>query len=95
MKLVFFGQISEDDLESPVTFADLLVFVTGADCIPPLGFPVQCTVSFYSQEEGSRRLPSSSTCALTLYLPRGVTEENDFRALMSDSLTGSYGFGKV
>jgi len=69
--------------------------VTGADSIPPLGFPEACKIDFYTQDEGSRRLPYASTCSLTLYLPRGVTEEVDFRELMFNSLKGSLGFGKV
>jgi len=66
--------------------------MTRADSIPPLGFP---EIDSYSQDKASWRLPDASTCELTLYLPRGVTEEVDFRELMFDSLKGSFGFGKV
>ena len=81
--------------EVDATFEDLLVFVTGADHPPALGFPRKCEVHFFDQEPGTRRLPYASTCALFLYLPRGVREEEDFADMMSTSLVGSLGFGKV
>ncbi|CAL8282068.1 unnamed protein product [Merluccius merluccius] len=59
------------------------VFVTGADHPPALGFPRKCEVHFFNQEPGTRRLPYASTCALFLYLPRGVREEEDFADMMS------------
>ncbi|KAK0133392.1 G2/M phase-specific E3 ubiquitin-protein ligase [Merluccius polli] len=87
--------IKVEEGEVDATFEDLLVFVTGADHPPALGFPSKCQVHFFSQEPGTRRLPYASTCALFLYLPRGVREEEDFADLMSTALVGSLGFGKV
>ncbi|KAK2814659.1 hypothetical protein Q5P01_000862 [Channa striata] len=78
-----------------ISFEDLLVFVTGADHIPPLGFPHPCTITFYDQEPGSRRIPYASTCSLTISLPRGVEEEQEFNDLMNTARKGSLGFGKV
>lgn len=69
----------EEDCELPLT--DILVFWTGADTVPPCGFESSLNVAFFSQdastgrltqEPPSRRLPSSSTCSLTLSLPRDV-----------------------
>ncbi len=71
------------------------LFVTAADSIPPLGFQQKCQVEFYDQEEPTRRIPNAPTCALTLYLPRGVLEEEEFRELMFLAIKGSLGFGKV
>ncbi|CAL8382690.1 unnamed protein product [Gadus morhua 'NCC'] len=87
--------IKVEEGEVDATFEDLLVFVTGAGHPPALGFPRKCEVHFFDQEPGTRRLPYASTCALFLYLPRGVREEEDFADMMSTSLVGSLGFGKV
>ncbi|XP_057217759.1 G2/M phase-specific E3 ubiquitin-protein ligase-like [Triplophysa rosa] len=78
-----------------ISFEDLLAFVTAADSIPPLGFQQKCHTEFYEQEEPTRRIPYASTCALTLYLPRGVIEEEEFKELMFTAIKGSLGFGKV
>ncbi|KAA0701586.1 hypothetical protein E1301_Tti023046 [Triplophysa tibetana] len=78
-----------------ITFEELLTFATGADAIPPLDFPHKCSIEFYDQEEGSCRLPFSSTCALVLYLPRGIAQEDELRDLLTFALKGSLGFGKV
>ncbi|CAM4652135.1 unnamed protein product [Leuciscus chuanchicus] len=60
--------VGEEDVG--ISFEDVLVFVTAADSVPPLGFQQKCKVEFYDQEEPTRRIPYASTCALTLYLPR-------------------------
>ncbi|KAL3996297.1 hypothetical protein ACER0C_008953 [Sarotherodon galilaeus] len=85
---------SMDSCEQEVdhTFEDLLVFVTGADFLPPLGFPQSCNTDFYDQESWMRRIPYASTCSLCLYLPRGVADEKQF---MNTALKGSLGFGKA
>lgn len=76
-----------------VTFKDLLVFWTGVDSVPSLGFPRKPVIEFYDQE-GSSRLPYTSTCSLTLYLPRGA-EEEEMDALLTRAIKESFGFGKV
>lgn len=48
------------------TFEELLVFITGADLLPPLG---SCNIDFYDQESGIRidvqLIPvSSETCCI-------------------------------
>lgn len=92
LQFYFFVSI-ENELD--VTFEDILVFVTGADAVPPLGFQRKCEIQFYEQETGVKRIPYSSTCALILYLPRGVTEEEVFKDLMQLAMKESFGFGKV
>lgn len=89
---MFYAQTEED---VGIFFEDVLMFVTAADSVPPLGFQQMCKVEFYDQEEPTRRIPYASTCALTLYLPRGVSEEEEFRDLMFLAIKGSLGFGKV
>lgn len=85
--------IQEGELD--IKLEEVLVFVSGADSIPPLGFPEPLQIDFYDQEEGQRRLPFASTCSLTLYLPRRVQEEGEFKEIMNWALRGSLGFGKV
>ena len=75
-------------------FEELLIFLNGADCLPPLGFPNRCSINFYDQEPGVKRIPFASTFA-SLFLPRGMECETEFRELMGLELRGSLGFGKM
>lgn len=81
--------------DSEVTLPMLLAFWTGCDVLPPGGFPVQPRVTFFTQEEGIRRLPGSSTCGLVLMLPRGQTDADAFNETMVFVLSNTYGFGKL
>ena len=54
----------QDLEEGDVSGKDLLVFITGAECLPPLGFSKKITVDFYNFEQNSRRRPYASTCGL-------------------------------
>ena len=63
------------DKEIPMTFTELLTFITGADHVPPCGFPSRIEIQFYTREDGENRLPYVSTCALQFRLPRGVGPE--------------------
>ena len=81
-------------MESEVTLADVLMFWTGAEAIPPGGFPLRPTLAFYSQDQGNR-LPSSSTCGLYLWVPRGCSGVDDFLKMMTFVLKNTYGFGKL
>ncbi|KAI9541253.1 hypothetical protein NQZ68_032257 [Dissostichus eleginoides] len=74
--------IIEDKL-TELTFEDLLIFITGADEVPMLGFPNKPSIDFYTQEVGVRRLPYASTCAMTLFLPRGITEEQELHNILN------------
>ncbi|KAJ8246601.1 hypothetical protein GJAV_G00253300 [Gymnothorax javanicus] len=87
--------VAIEEGEVDAQFKDLLIFVTAADHIPPLGFPGECIIRFSDQEPGTRRLPYASTCAVTLHLPRGIDESVEFRDMMDMALKGSLGFGKV
>ncbi|KAF4115370.1 hypothetical protein G5714_002859 [Onychostoma macrolepis] len=79
--------------QSAITFQEMLVFITGADSIPPLGFPGQPRIEFYTQE--NRRLPYVSTCGMVLFLPRGIQEEEELTDLLNTALKGYLGFGKI
>ena len=68
------------------------MFITGADSAPPLGFPQLISVQFY---HFTGNVQWSSTCALTLHLPRGVEDPQEFNKLMKESLLECHGFGKM
>ncbi|KAI9535788.1 hypothetical protein NQZ68_040450 [Dissostichus eleginoides] len=72
-----------EDKLTELTFEDLLIFITGADEVPTLGFPNKPSIDFYTQEAGMRRLPYASTCAMTLFLPRGITEEQELHNILN------------
>lgn len=76
-----------------MTFATLLQFVTGADCVPPLGFPKLLTLDFYDLA-GENRYPSASTCDLRLWLPRNVNCVT-LKRLLEDAIQCGVGFGKI
>ena len=81
--------------ESDITISQLLDFWTGADRVPPCGFDKQLVIDFYTPEIGVYRLPSASTCALTLYLPRGIEEPEVLSGMMRRALTECQGFGFI
>lgn len=64
LKFINFSLVAE---ESSVTLEDILVFATGADKIPPLGFPSKPKLCFLHDEQ--HLYPRGNTCGLILYLP--------------------------
>lgn len=76
----------------PVTFDELMIFITGADTVPVSGFSKKIEVMFYNQEPGLCRLPYASTCALQLWLPR---ETDSLSNIMVRALKESHGFHKI
>ena len=74
-----FLQDLADNVVEDLCLQDLLVFTTGADSIPPLGFDDPITLDFYDQEKDIKRLPWASTCSLSLYLPRGYEDTDEFK----------------
>ena len=91
------GQV-HDSTSSIVVYVNLpqiLAFVTGADCIPPLGFDINPTILFSSDR--SRLLPVASTCALTLTLTLsvGLAEYDAFQKNMDMAVLNAYEFGQV
>ncbi|CAB4030171.1 G2 M phase-specific E3 ubiquitin- ligase-like [Paramuricea clavata] len=63
---IYCFEIFLQDLERVIlkrlSLEHLLVFITGADCLPPLGFSKNITVDFYNFDENSRLRPYASTC---------------------------------
>lgn len=46
---------------------DILIFITGIDSMPQLGFRIKVDVKFCVQDD--LQYPTSNTCGLKLYLP--------------------------
>ena len=90
---LFLKDLEEDCIDG-LQLEDLLVFLTGANAVPPLGFGHEMVLDFYDVSEKETRLPWSSTCSLSLYLPRGVEEPDKFNSLICRSLQECHGFGK-
>uniref|UniRef100_A0A3B3XMS8 HECT domain-containing protein n=1 Tax=Poecilia mexicana TaxID=48701 RepID=A0A3B3XMS8_9TELE len=76
------------DGEASFSFEDLLLFITGAHHLPPLGFPKLVSLRFYSQDPSSSDpiLPHAAEDSLELFLPRGVPEASDLLVLLNRTL---------
>ena len=90
---VFLQDLEEGEVAG-LTLEDLLVFITAADCVPPLGFHKLITIDFYDFEGSIRRRPYASTCGLYFFLPRGFENPSDFSNFVKEALLECKGFGK-
>ena len=72
---------------------DVLIFFTGADRVPPLGFISQPTLTFLHDPKDI--FPTASTCSLELRLPTTHAEYNTFKDYMIIAFKGHGGFGVV
>ncbi len=71
---------------------DVLVFFTGADRVPPLGFEKKPKVTFL--HESDRKFCTSSTCDIQLRLPTSHGEDyQSFQEAIVMSLRDNDGFG--
>ena len=76
-----------------IRFEDLLIFMTGSDRIPPLGFHKKMSIDFYEMTS-QKHYPTASTCDMRLWLPRGIENEDFLKELLEEAVEGSHGFGK-
>lgn len=76
--------------ERQVTLCDLLIFFTGAEREPPLGFSPKPELLFSDE-----MLASASTCSLRLTLPTQHSSYETFKEYMILSLIGNDGFGRT
>ena len=81
------------DGEIDCTLEDVLVFFSGANHIPPLGFDVKPTLGFVNFSTAT--LPTASTCDLQLRLPSVYKDYCKFKDAMILGLKGNDGFGGV
>ena len=70
---------------------DVLVFISGADRIPPTGFGKKITVKFV--HDSAQTLATSSTCDIEIRLPTGHEDYDNFKKYMVLSFKGNDGFG--
>ena len=63
-------------------------FFSGAECIPPIGFPHDPVLIF-----GDNQYPTASTCALQLTLPKKYDRYYDFKAALDLAFICHGGFG--
>ena len=76
------------------TLEDILIFFTGAERVPVLGFELVPKLSFL-ESSPLRLLPTASTCSLELRLPTYHHNYITFKEYMSVGLKGCEGFGGV
>ena len=62
---------------------DVLIFFTGADRVPPLGFPQTPTLHFLGNDA---LYPTASTCSLMLRLPTRYSTYDAFKDTMTEGL---------
>ena len=79
-----------DVMKCKVTLADVLVFITGAPAVPPIGFVPHPSIQFKSVE-----YPSSNTCTNCFYLPVIKMTYDHFKYNALYGILNSYGFGQV
>ncbi len=72
-----------------VSLTMLMIFFTGAEEIPPMGYLYEPELNFSPISP----YPTSSTCALQLTLPTCYVEYGPFRDAMDTALLTNGGFG--
>ena len=82
------GVIAEDG--KIVSLEHIMIFITGADREPPLGFSEKPKLEFVEGE-----LATASTCSPTLRLPFRHPNYTTFTKFMTLSLLGHDGYGLV
>ena len=82
------------DGDCDCTLEEILVFFTGADKIPPLGFEKLPRLLFL---EGcpEKILPTASTCAIELRIPTYHSDFDSFKSFMILGIQNHDGFGTV
>ncbi|KAL7395333.1 hypothetical protein ABVT39_014643 [Epinephelus coioides] len=75
----------QDGLEPVhITLEDVLMFATGADRIPPLGFSVVPSLAFLHEHSlRKRKFPEANTCALIMRLPMHASYEQFSDSMIS------------
>lgn len=72
----------------------MLIFSTGADKIPPLGFDQEPKLTFL-ESAVDNMLPTASTCAIELRLPTCHSQFHSFKEYMTMALKSYGGFGGI
>lgn len=69
---------------------EVLIFCTGSDCVPPVGFHKKIDVIFLESEE---ILPTASTCSLEFRIPICHKDSSTFNEKMELALKCGMEFG--
>ena len=77
------------EVENLLTLSDILVFFSGSDTIPPLGYDVKPVLKF----DHTAVFPTAQTCGLQFHLPTKYSKPDMFRERMSYGITNNGGFG--
>ena len=80
--------------ECGVSISKIMMFVTGVERVPPMGFPLKPTISFLP-DDGMQTLPTASTCSLILRLPLSLVNYEDFKEKMKFDVLNTIGFGQL
>ncbi|CAM4567900.1 unnamed protein product [Leuciscus chuanchicus] len=84
-----------DEGTRPVTLQQILIFASGVDNIPLLGFPYLPQLEFLHGENQSRRVfPEANTCQVVLRLPLHTSYDN-FVKFMESGILQSPTFGVI
>ena len=78
--------------ESMCKLEDVLIFCTGSDCVPPLGFHKRIDLVFLGK---CQPLPTASTCSLIMRIPTCHRSSNSFNEMMELGLKGGIMFGSA
>eukprot|EP00058_Branchiostoma_floridae_P022873 XP_002608363.1 hypothetical protein BRAFLDRAFT_91322 [Branchiostoma floridae] len=80
-----------------VKVRDVMVFMTGAECEPPAGWPVRPMIQFSSCEKGCSCFATANTCTLTLKLPEHLDDlsQPQFSSRMTDTIKEGWGFDAI
>jgi hypothetical protein len=76
--------------EASANLEDVLVFITGANVPPPLGFDSTPTI-----ELTDGNFPTANTCSTTLHLPTVYEEYEVFKGKMDFSILNSPSLGQA
>lgn len=78
-----------------ISLKEILAFITGAEQVPPSGFPKTIEILFFDRPLSGVKYPYTSTCALQFFIPKGVENYEEMENLIRESLKCGQGFGNV
>ena len=81
------------DEDNACNLKDVLIFFSGSDRVPPLGYDVSPSLVFL--HHSNARFPTASTCDLQLRLPASYVDYEGFKEAMLLGIKGNNGFGCV
>ena len=74
-----------------ITLENILIFTTGANSVPPMGFYPTPSIRFHKKSF----FPEANTCANILSLPLNIGSYETFKYYFCFGITNAVGFGQV